>query len=142
MSDGTNDPRGDAGGRVAACVLVLGLATTCGAPPAPPAGIARLIIKCCELIGGTPAAPDCRPNRALDHAAVILDGEARGTCANWRGKGAILATGRHVIQVRVPLDGALEEGECCVDAGAYLKLQSGEIITQQVGLKPFKSSSE
>ena len=122
--------------------LLLALATTCGAPPAPPAGMARLIIKCCELVGGTPAAPDCRPNRALDHAAVILDGEQRGTCANWRGKGAILATGRHVIQVRVPLDGPLEDGECCVDAAAHVKLQAGEIITQQVGLKAFNASSE
>ena len=111
---------------------------TCGhSPPEPPAGMGRLIIKCCELVGGTPEAPDCRPNRALDHATVLVDREERGTCKNWRGDGTILATGRHVIQVRVPLDGPLEEGECCVDAGSYVNLHAGEILTQQVGLKAF-----
>ncbi len=85
------------------------LLTACGhSPPEPPAGMGRLIIKCCELMGGTPEAPDCRPNRALDKATVLVDGAERGTCKNWRGDGAILATGRHAIQVRVPLDGPLE----------------------------------
>ena len=80
------------------------LLTTCGhSPPEPPAGMGRLVIKCCELVGGAPATPDCRPNRALDKATVLVDGAERGTCKNWRGDGAILATGRHVIQVRVPL---------------------------------------
>lgn len=114
------------------------LLTTCGhSPPEPPAGMGRLIIKCCELMGGTPEAPDCRPNRALDKATVLVDGAERGTCKNWRGDGAILATGRHVIQVRVPLDGPLEAGECCVDAGSYVTLHAGEIVTQPVGLKAF-----
>jgi hypothetical protein len=118
------------------------LFASCGhSPPEPPAGMARLIVKCCQLVGGTPAAPDCRPNRALDAAAVLIDHEERGTCKNWRGDGAILATGRHVIQVRVPLDAPLEEGECCVDAGAYVNLHAGEIVSQQVGLKAFASSS-
>jgi hypothetical protein len=127
--------------RLSALALILPLLSTCGHdPPAPPAGMARLVVKCCQLVGGTPAAPDCRPNRALDRAAVIVDGAERGTCANWRGKGAILATGRHVIQVRVPLDGPLEEGECCVDAGAYVTLHADEILTQQVGLKPMKAT--
>ena len=125
-----------------AVLLPLLASTTCASsPPAPPGGMARLVVKCCELVGGTPDAPDCRPNRVLDHATVIIDGEERGTCANWRGKGAIFAVGRHVIQVRVPLDGALEEGECCVDAGAYVKLRAGEILTQQVGLKAFGAAT-
>ena len=119
-----------------ALTLLAPLLMTCaGSPPAPPEGMARLIVKCCQLVGGTPEAPDCRPNRVLDHAAVIIDGAERGTCANWRGKGAIFATGRHVIQVRVPLDGPLEEGQCCVDAGAYVTLHAGDVITQPVGLK-------
>ena len=124
-------------GRLLLAVL-LPLAT-CGGAPAPPEGMARLIVECCELVGGTASEPDCRPNRALDHAAVIVDGAERGTCANWRNKGAILSTGRHVIQVRVPLDGPLEEGECCVDAGAYVKLHAGEILKQKVGLKALQS---
>jgi hypothetical protein len=37
--------------------------------------------------------------------------------------------------VRVPLDGPLEEGDCCVDAGAYVNLHAGEILKQKVGLK-------
>ena len=94
------------------------LVLACGGPPAPPEGMARLVVECCQLVGGTPSEPDCRANRALDAAAVIVDGAERGTCANWRRKGAILSTGRHVIQVRVPLDAPLEEGDCCVDAGA------------------------
>ena len=126
-----------------ALVLSLSFLTTCASTaPAPPEGMARLVVRCCQLVGGTPEAPDCRPNRRLDHATVIVDGAERGTCANWRGKGAIFATGRHVIQVRVPLDGPLEEGECCVDAGAYVTLHAGDVITQQVGLKAMKSSSE
>jgi hypothetical protein len=124
--------------RVASLTAFLALLTTCGhSPPEPPAGMGRLVIKCCQLVGGTPDAPDCRPNRALDKATVLVDGDERGTCKNWRGDGAILATGRHVIQVRVPLDGPLEEGECCVDAGSYVMLHAGEVLTQQVGLKAF-----
>jgi hypothetical protein len=124
--------------RLTSFSLLLALLTTCGhSPPEPPAGMGRLIIRCCELVGGTPEAPDCRPNRALDKATVLLDNEERGTCKNWRGDGAILATGRHGIQVRVPLDGPLQEGECCVDAGSYVTLHAGEILTQQVGLKAF-----
>ena len=124
--------------RVAALTLFLALLTTCGhSPPAPPAGMGRLVIRCCELVGGTPEAPECRPNRVLDKATVLVDSEERGTCKNWRGDGAILATGRHSIQVRVPLDGPLEEGECCVDATAAVNLHAGEILTQQVGLKAF-----
>ena len=126
--------------RVALVLLLSSLTTCAGSPPAPPEGMARLIVKCCQLVGGTPEAPDCRPNRTLDHATVIIDGAERGTCVNWRGKGAIFATGRHVIQVRVPLDGPLEEGECCVDAGAYVTLHAGDVITQQLGLKALKSS--
>ena len=119
-------------------LLLLPLVATCGhSAPEPPAGMGRLIVKCCQLVGGTPEAPDCRPNRALDKATVLVDREERGTCKNWRGDGAILATGRHVIQVRVPLDGPLQEGECCVDAGSYVTLHAGEILTQQVGLKAF-----
>ena len=122
-------------------LAVLALLTTCGhSPPEPPDGMARLIIKCCQLVGVTAEAPDCRPNRVLDKAAVLVDHAERGTCKNWRGDGAILATGRHVIQVRVPLDGPLEEGECCVDAGSYVNLHPGEILTQQVGLKAFDPS--
>jgi hypothetical protein len=124
--------------RVASLAVMCAFLTTCGhSPPEPPGGMGRLIIKCCELKGGTPEAPDCRPSRALDKATVLVDGDERGTCKNWRGDGAILATGRHVIQVRVPLDGPLEEGECCVDAGSYVTLHAGEILTQQVGLKAF-----
>ena len=96
-------------------------------------------MKCCQLVNPEDPAGDCKPNRKLDAAAVSIDGEERGTCANWRGKGAILATGRHVIQVKVPLDGPLEDGECCVDAGSYVTLHAGEILTQRVGLKPFAS---
>jgi hypothetical protein len=125
-----------------ALLLLPSLLATCGSAPAPPAGMARLIVKCCQLVGGTREAPDCRPNRVLDHAAVIIDGQERGSCANWRGKGAIFATGRHAIQVRVPLDGPLEEGDCCVDAGAYVTLHAGDVITQQVGLKALPSASE
>ena len=119
------------------------LTTTCAhSPPEPPAGMARLIVKCCELVGGTGSGeqPDCRPNRTLDAAAVWIDGAERGTCANWRRDGAILSTGRHVIQVKVPLDGPLEEDECCVDAGAYVTLHAGDIQAQQVGLKRLRSS--
>ena len=115
--------------------LLLAPLLTCGGAPAPPEGMARLIVECCQLVGGTPSEPDCRANRVLDDAAVIIDGAERGTCANWRRKGAILSTGRHAIQVRVPLDGPLEEGECCVDAGAYVNLHAGEILKQKVGLK-------
>ena len=104
------------------------------------AGMARLIVRCCELVGGTAEQPDCRPNRTLDAAAVWIDGAERGTCANWRRDGAILSTGRHVIQVKVPLDGPLEEDECCVDAGAYVTLHAGDIQAQQVGLKRLRSS--
>jgi hypothetical protein len=117
------------------------LLTTCGSSLTPPEGMARLIVKCCELVGGTPAEPDCRPNAALKKAAVYVDGEERGTCANWGGKGSLMAVGRHVIQVKVPLDdGPLEEGECCVDAGSYVMLRAGQILTQQVGLKAVPSS--
>jgi len=116
------------------------LATCAHSPPAPPAGMARLVVRCCELVGGTPEQPDCRPNRALEHAAVWIDGAERGTCANWRRDGAILSTGRHVIQVKVPLDAPLEEDECCVDAGSYVTLHAGDIHTQQVGLKRLKSA--
>lgn len=124
--------------RIAPIAVMSALLLTCGhSPPEPPAGMGRLIIRCCELVGGTPEAPECRPNRVLDTAAVLVDREERGTCKNWRGDGAILATGRHVIQVRVPLDGPLEEGECCVDAGSNVNLHAGEILTQQVGLKAF-----
>jgi hypothetical protein len=120
--------------------VAAGLVATCGhSPPEPPEGMARLIVKCCQLVGGTPDAPDCRPNRVLDAATVLVDREERGTCKNWRGDGAILAVGRHVVQVRVPLDGPLEEGECCVDAGANVNLHAGEILTQPVGLKAFAS---
>ena len=119
--------------------LALLTLATCGhSPPAPPAGMARLIVRCCELVGGTGAEPDCRPNKTLDHAAVWIDGDERGTCANWRRDGAILATGRHAIQVKVPLDGPLEEGDCCVDAGSYVMLHAGEVLTQPVGLKRLK----
>ena len=118
------------------------LATCSHSPPAPPAGMARLVVQCCELVGGAGEQPDCRPNRALDHAAVWIDGAERGTCANWRRDGAILSTGRHVIQVKVPLDGPLEDGECCVDAGSYVTLHAGEVLTQPVGLKRLKSSSD
>jgi hypothetical protein len=124
--------------RLTPLVLILTLLTTCShSPPEPPAGMGRLVIKCCQLVGGAPEAPDCRPNRVLDKATVLVDGDERGTCKNWRGDGAILATGRHVIQVRVPLDAPLEEGECCVDAGSYVTLHAGEVLTQQVGLKAF-----
>ena len=119
--------------------LALLTLAACGhSPPAPPAGMARLIVRCCELVGGTGAEPDCRPNKTLDHAAVWIDGDERGTCANWRRDGAILATGRHVIQVKVPLDGPLEEGDCCVDAGSYVMLHAGEVLSQPVGLKRLK----
>jgi hypothetical protein len=125
--------------RAAAAFLVLPLMTTCASsPPEPPAGMGRLVVKCCQLVGGTPEAPDCRPNPVLDHAAVFIDGQERGTCANWRGKGAIFATGRHMIAVRVPIDDALDEGQCCVDAVAYVKLYPGQILTQQVGLKAWQ----
>ena len=117
------------------------LLATCGhSPPEPPAGMARLIVKCCQLVGGNAAEPECRPNRALDGATVLIDREERGTCKNWRGDGAILAVGRHTVQVRVPLDGPLEEGEGCVDAGANVNLHAGEILTQMVGLKAFASA--
>jgi hypothetical protein len=116
------------------------LLASCFGPSAPPEGMARLIVQCCELHGGTAANPDCRPNPALKKAAVYIDGEERGTCANWAKNGAILAVGRHVIQVKVPLDAPLEEGECCVDAGSYVMLRAGQILTQQVGLKPLPES--
>ena len=119
-----------------------GLIATCGhSPPEPPGGMARLIVKCCQLVGVAVqgAEPDCRPNRTLDGATVLIDREERGTCKNWRGDGAILAVGRHIVQVRVPLAGPLEEGECCVDAGANVNLHAGEILTQPVGLKAFAS---
>jgi hypothetical protein len=122
----------------AAALLLL---SACGhSPPSPPDGMARLVVKCCALVGGTPEQPDCRPNPALKKAAVYIDGEERGTCANWGRDGAILAVGRHVIQVKVPLDQPLEEGECCVDAGSYVMLRAGQILTQHVGLKPLPSS--
>lgn len=121
---------------VAVFFLCLPVMTTCASsPPEPPAGMGRLVVKCCQIVDGK---TDCRPNRVLDHAAVFIDGQERGTCANWRGKGAIFATGRHMIAVRVPLDDALEEGQCCVDAVAYVKLYPGQILTQEVGLKPFE----
>jgi hypothetical protein len=116
------------------------LATCAFGPSAPPEGMARLIVQCCELHGGTPANPDCRPNPVLKKAAVYIDGEQRGTCANWGKNGAILVVGRHVIQVKVPLDAPLEEGECCVDAGSYVMLRGGQIHTQQVGLKALPES--
>ena len=126
---------------VASPLLLLILLTTCShSPPEPPAGMARLVVKCCELVGGTAEQPDCRPNRTLDAAAVWIDGAERGTCANWRRDGAILSTGRHVIQVKVPLDGPLEEDDCCVDAGAYVTLHAGDIQVQQVGLKRLRTS--
>jgi hypothetical protein len=118
-------------------LLVLLLATCSHTPPEPPAGMARLVVRCCELAGGT---AEQRPNRTLDAAAVWIDGAERGTCANWRRDGAILSTGRHVIQVKVPLDGPLEEDECCVDAGAYVTLHAGDIQVQQVGLKRLRAS--
>jgi hypothetical protein len=127
-------------GVAAALFLALPLLASCGAPPSPPEGMARLIVQCCELVGGTPAQPDCRPNPRLKKAAVYIDGEERGTCANWSRNGAILAVGRHVIQVKVPLDEPLEEGECCVDAGSYVMLRAGQILTQQVGLKRLPSA--
>ena len=121
-------------------LLLLLLLTACShSPPEPPAGMARLSVKCCERVGGTAEQPDCRPNRNLDAAAVWIDGE-RGTCANWRRDGAIFSTGRHVIQVKVPLDAPLEEDECCVDAGAYVTLHAGDIQVQQVGLKRLRTS--
>jgi len=116
------------------------LLAACGhSPPAPPAGMGRLIVQCCELIENDEGEGhlDCAKNRVLDRSAVWIDGEERGTCANWRRDGAILATGRHVIQVKVPLDGPLQDGECCVDAGSYVTLHAGEIHTQPVGLKRF-----
>jgi hypothetical protein len=121
-----------------AVLLPLLASTTCASsPPEPPSGMGRLVVKCCQILSGK---LDCRPNAVLDHAAVIVDGEERGTCANWRGKGAIFATGRHMIQVRVPLDDdALEVGQCCVDAVAYVKLYPGQILTQEVGLKAFEA---
>jgi hypothetical protein len=123
--------------RVSAGALLL---ASCFGPSAPPEGMARLIVQCCELVGGTPAEPDCRESPVLRKAAVYIDGEERGTCANWGKKGAILAVGRHVIQVKVPLDAPLEEGECCVDAGSYVMLRAGQIHTQKVGLKPLPES--
>ena len=116
------------------------LATCSHSPPEPPAGMARLIVKCCELVDGDGEKPSCNPNRTLDAAAVWIDGAERGTCANWRRDGAILSTGRHVIQVKVPLDGPLEEDECCIDAGSYVTLHAGEVLTQPVGLKRLKAS--
>ena len=127
--------------RVLALALSSLLLAACGhEPPAPPEGMARLVVLCCELVGGTPEKPDCRPNPVLNKAAVYIDGEERGTCANWRRDGAIVATGRHVIQVKVPLDQPLEEGECCIDAGSYVMLHAGEVLKQQVGLKALASS--
>ena len=53
---------------IAASVL---LATCAFGPSAPPEGMARLIVQCCELLGGTPANPDCRPNPALKNRIPI-----------------------------------------------------------------------
>src|SRR5262245_29520255 len=128
--------------RVASIAAPLLFLTTCSSSLTPPEGMARLIVKCCELVGGTAAEPDCRPNPALNKAAVYVDGDERGTCSNWGGKGSLMAVGRHVSQVKMPLhDGPLEEGECCVDAGSYVMLRAGQILTQQVGLKAMPTSA-
>ena len=102
--------------------------------------MARLVVLCCELVGGTPRKAGLPAEPGAEQAAVYIDGDERGTCANWRRDGAILATGRHVIQVKVPLDQPLEEGECCIDAGSYVMLHAGEVLKQQVGLKALASS--
>ena len=56
-------------------LVLLPLLTTCGHSPAePPAGMGRLIVRCCQVVGGTPEAPDCRPNRVLDGATAVRFG--------------------------------------------------------------------
>jgi hypothetical protein len=127
--------------RRAAILLLLPLATACAhEPPPPPASMARLLIDCCRLVGAKDAGgqQECKRSPRLESAAVVIDGVERGTCADWRRKGDVFEPGRHVVQVQVPLDGPLEEGQCCVDGGAYFTLRKGETHTQRVGLKAFR----
>jgi hypothetical protein len=116
---------------------LLVLSTCAHELPIPPPGMARLIVVCCELVDedGGASHLDCAPKREIDGSAVWVDGEERGTCASSRRNGAVLSTGRHVIQIKVSLEEPLQAGGCCVDAGAYVTVRSGEVHQQEIGLK-------
>ena len=102
--------------------------------------MARLIVKCCELVGGTPEAPDCRPNRTLDKAppcwsTATSAAPARTGAATARSSRPAATSSRCASR----WTGRWRRASAASTPAAYVTLHAGEILTQPVGLKAFAS---
>jgi hypothetical protein len=115
-------------------ILWLALTVACAHDELPPRGMARLVLKCCEL-----TEPDQRGLekclRPLDNAKVTIDGAPAGSCASWGSRGRTLTARWHVIVVGVDSDAPIPEGECCSRWHRSLELREGEARTETVGLE-------
>lgn len=112
-------------------LLSLTFGLTCAhAPPPPPAGMASLIVKCCQLYDDGDSLV-CQP--LADDLRIQIDGRDAGTCRGWARDGKILAAGPHKIAIdaRSP---PTREGECCLEQEVALTLLSGEVHTEEFRL--------
>jgi hypothetical protein len=115
---------------LAVAILFLPLLAMCGhAPPLPP-GMARLIVKCCELTN-TGDHLVCLP--LTSDLRVEVDDREVGTCLDWPRGGTVIPAGDHKIAVRpiVPLS---EYIDCCLEEEVSVAIAAGEVHVEDFRL--------